>query len=108
MSVFIIRALGIKNGNRDDRGRFLLGSDDFTYTAGQLFEDVPPTHLFYRFIQKMRDLVVTSGCTTTRYCPDDPNTRGQISVFLLRGLFSLWEGRQERVVRNRFGVPSGI
>ena len=41
----------------------------------------------------MKDLGITSGCSFTQYCPDDPNTRGQISVFLARGLFVLWNDR---------------
>src|SRR6185369_13902389 len=30
----------------------------------------------------------TSGCSPTTYCPDDPVTRGQMAVFIMRGEFN--------------------
>src|SRR5260370_11675248 len=38
----------------------------------------------FTYIQKMKDLGITSGCGTTTYCPDDAVTRGQMAVILLR------------------------
>jgi hypothetical protein len=54
--------------------------------AVQRFTDVAPTHLFYRFIDKMAALGITSGCNTTpaQYCPDNAVTRSQMAVFLER------------------------
>ena len=59
------------------------------------FIDAPPSYPTYDSIQKMKELGVTSGCSATGYCGNDPNTRGQMAVFLARGMFSLWEGRSE-------------
>ena len=76
MAVFIIRSV--------------LGGDTFTFQAAPLFTDVPTTHVFFKYIQKMKELGSTSGCTTTTYCPEDPVTRGQMAVFLARALGLHW------------------
>ncbi|MBV6464874.1 MAG: hypothetical protein PGMFKBFP_00139 [Anaerolineales bacterium] len=70
MAVFVIRAL--------------LGGN-FTAPATPSFTDVPTTHPFFNYIQKLKDLGITSGCTATTFCPDDPVTRGQMAAFVIRG-----------------------
>jgi hypothetical protein len=52
--------------------------------VGESFGDVPPSHLFYRFIETLLHVGVTAGCTATMYCPDGVTTREQMAVFLLR------------------------
>jgi hypothetical protein len=59
------------------------GGNDFTYTATPYFTDVPPADPFFRFIQKLKDLGITIGCSATRFCPGAPITRGQMAVFLI-------------------------
>ncbi len=71
MAVFIIRSV--------------VGQDTFPHTTSPYFNDVPANHPFFRYIQKLRDLGITAGCSATTYCPDDPVTRGQMAVFLMRG-----------------------
>ncbi|MBL8211366.1 MAG: S-layer homology domain-containing protein [Bryobacterales bacterium] len=70
MAVFLIRSM--------------LG-DNFTFPQTPYFTDVPATHTFFKYIQKMRELGITSGCTATTYCPDNNVTRGEMAVFLTRG-----------------------
>jgi hypothetical protein len=67
MAAFIIRALG-----------------EFAppQPATQRFLDVPSTNPFYRFIDRMAVLGITGGCGGGNYCPADPVTREQMSVFL--------------------------
>ena len=36
----------------------------------------------------MKQLGITSGCAPSSYCPDDPVTRGQMAVFIMRGEFN--------------------
>jgi hypothetical protein len=72
MAVFIIRAM--------------LGGDGFTFRQTPYFTDVPATHPFFKWIQKMREFGITSGCGATTYCPDDSVTRGQMAVFIFRAL----------------------
>jgi hypothetical protein len=71
MAVFIIRSV--------------FGGDNFTFPQMPFFTDVPANHQFFKWIQKMRELGITSGCTASTYCPDDPVTRGQMAVFIVRG-----------------------
>jgi len=100
-----LRELGITSGcnvtpplycptmivTRAQMAKFLISwkvGDNFQYTTSAYFDDVPPSHWVYKYIQKMRDLGITSGCGTRIYCPDADNTRGQISVFLTRSFLS--------------------
>jgi probable HAF family extracellular repeat protein len=68
--------------------RSLFGGDTFSYSATPYFDDVPGTHPFFKHIQKMRDLSITSGCSAqpALYCPDAKVSRGQMAVFLVRAL----------------------
>jgi hypothetical protein len=56
----------------------------WTLHVGESFADVPPAHLFYRFVETLFHVGVTAGCTPTTYCPDGSTTREQMAVFLLR------------------------
>ncbi len=85
MAVFIVRAL--------------LGTDAFDYPAAPYFTDVTAAHPFFKFIQKMKQLGITSGCTASAYCPNDPVTRGQMAVFIVRARLGLTSGQT---------VPAGI
>ncbi len=69
MAVFIITAM--------------FGGQNFTYTQTPYFNDVPASNGFFKFIQKMKDLNITSGCGNGSYCPDDPVTRGEMAVFII-------------------------
>ena len=55
-------------------------------SAVATFNDVPTSHPFFQFIQALAAAGITGGCSTSPplYCPDNPVTRGQIAVFLLR------------------------
>jgi len=77
MAVFIVRA------------RLSIGAGvAFPHPEAAMFSDVPPSHPYFAFIQEMREQGITSGCSATQYCPDDPTTRGQMAVFLVRGLLT--------------------
>jgi hypothetical protein len=54
--------------------------------VGNSFTDVPTTQLFYRAIETVLHGGITAGCTATTYCPGDPVTRSQMSLFLGRGV----------------------
>jgi hypothetical protein len=69
MAVFIVTAI--------------FGGSNFSYTATPYFNDVPATNLFFKFIQKMKDLGITAGCGSNNYCPDDPVTRGEMAVLVI-------------------------
>jgi hypothetical protein len=72
MAVFIIRSM-VAAG--------LLPSN-FSYPTNPYFTDVPSSHWAFKFIQKMRELGITGGCTATTYCPNNPVTRKEMAVFI--------------------------
>ena len=49
------------------------------------FFDVPAGHPFHANIVELARAEVTAGCGGGNYCPSDPVTRAQMSVFLLKG-----------------------
>jgi hypothetical protein len=57
------------------------------------FSDVPNTHPYYSFIQKMRELRISNGTTYSTptalgtYSPDGTLTRGELMTFLVRAFF---------------------
>ncbi|MFN7932323.1 MAG: S-layer homology domain-containing protein [Bryobacteraceae bacterium] len=70
ISVFLVRAL--------------YGLADFAYPAAPYFTDVPNTHPFFRYIQKIRQLGITLGCSDTAFCPDDLVTRATGATLVVR------------------------
>jgi hypothetical protein len=103
MAVFVIRAkmnnvfpttlsgIPLASAYGDNFGDFLAanpnGGPPGTPTGGTWFTDVPTTHAFYLYIQKMRELRITNGTTATTYSPDATLTRGQIATFIVRAFF---------------------
>jgi photosystem II stability/assembly factor-like uncharacterized protein len=69
------------------RGRYDVSTPS-NYPATPYFSDVPLTHPYFPWIQKMEQLGITSGCAPSSYCPNDPVTRGQMAVFIMRGEFN--------------------
>jgi predicted TIM-barrel enzyme len=59
--------------------------DAFPYRATRpYFADVTAADPFFKYVQKLKDMGVTSGCSATQYCADDPPTREQMAAFLVR------------------------
>jgi hypothetical protein len=75
MAIFIIRA---RYG----------AATAFTSPANQIFSDVLPSSFAYRWIQRMSEDGITTGCSATTYCPSSPVTRGDMAVFVMRGAFN--------------------
>jgi hypothetical protein len=61
-------------------------SKNWTLHVGGSFTDVPVTHPFYKKIETLLHGGITAGCTATAYCPGDPVSRGQMSLFVARGI----------------------
>ena len=51
---------------------------------GTGFGDVPTTYWSAAFIKQLAGEGITMGCGNGNYCPEDPVTRAQMAVFLLR------------------------
>ena len=75
MAIFIVRAI--------------LGGDNFTYSTTPYFADVTPTTFAFKWIQKLKDLGITGGCTTTTYCPTAVVTRDEMAIFIERARLGL-------------------
>jgi hypothetical protein len=54
--------------------------------GSQRFLDVPPSHPFYAFIDRMAELQITLGCGGGNYCPNNVVLREQMAAFLIRAL----------------------
>jgi len=48
------------------------------------FNDVPTNHWAAGWIEQLADEGITSGCGNGNYCPEQPVTRAQMAVFLVR------------------------
>jgi hypothetical protein len=55
--------------------------------TGTTFPDVPASNPFARWIEELAREGVTGGCGGGLYCPDNPVTRQQMAVFLLKTRF---------------------
>ena len=74
----------------DQSGTVTIAGTTFTITESALaqqFTDVPPSSPYYSAVNLMKADNVTSGCSTTLYCPDDNVTRAQMAVFIVRAVY---------------------
>jgi hypothetical protein len=53
---------------------------------GESFTDVPTSNPFYAKIETLLHNGITAGCGATTYCPADPVSRGQMALFVARGI----------------------
>jgi len=56
----------------------------FTYTGTPYYADVPQTDSMFPYIQKLRDLGIMPGCSSTTFCPNDPVTRSTAAELIIR------------------------
>jgi len=61
--------------------------ENFSYTTTPYFSDVPPTHNFFKYVQKLRDENIT--VVTGTYGVDNIVTRAQMAAFLSRAFWGL-------------------
>jgi hypothetical protein len=52
--------------------------------TGTVFLDVPANSFAAAWIEALANLNITGGCGGGNYCPSNPNTRGQMAVFLVK------------------------
>jgi hypothetical protein len=117
--VFLLKTFGVTNGctsttycpdstvTRGQMAAFLIRArygESFSFDAGQAFADVPETHPFFNYIQKLRETGITLGCSATTFCPDSSVTRGQMAAFLIRALVG--ENFTYSTVRSFDDVPT--
>ena len=71
------------------------------------FLDVPAGHLFHDVIGRLFRSGVTAGCGGGNFCPDDPVTRAQMAVFLLRAEHGTGWARPSATGATYTDVPAG-
>ncbi len=73
MSVFMVAALNQALGTT------------LVYTPTPHFNDMPEANIYFRFVQRIRDLGITAGCSVNPplFCPDASITHGQMAVFMI-------------------------
>lgn len=52
--------------------------------ANHYFDDVPTSAFYHNSVTALANAGITSGCSSTNYCPNSAVTRGQMAVFLDR------------------------
>ena len=84
-SYFVLVSLGINLGIASVRLGYVL---QVSAPGAQVFNDVPPGHPFFQFIQALAASGITSGCQASPplFCPDAALTRGQMAAFLGKAL----------------------
>ena len=56
-------------------------------TAGSIFNDVSSSDGFCKYIKRLSELQITTGCGGGDYCPDQNVTRGEMAAFIIRALY---------------------
>jgi hypothetical protein len=64
--------------------RTLIGSHFLPQPATGQFTDVPASNVFAKWIEELNRRGITSGCGGGKFCPEQPNTRGEMAVFINR------------------------
>ena len=85
MAAFIIRAIYSQYGI--DSAGYPYSNEIFDYSQAPYFTDVPSTHIFFKYVQKMKDDGITAA--TGSYDVDAPVTRDQMSAFLARAFLGM-------------------
>jgi hypothetical protein len=65
----------------------LPGEGRFSYTLTPYFSDVPSTHGFFKYVQKLKDDRITAVSGT--YGVDNIVTRAQMAAFLARAFLGM-------------------
>ncbi len=85
MAAFIVRATQVEAGQSPTCFVCTGGTDCATETP--YFNDVPAIDAFFPYIQKLKELGVTTGCGNNDYCPNGYVTRDQMAAFIIRALY---------------------
>ena len=65
---------------------------NFIYHVGNSFMDIPSSYLFYPYIEKIFHAGITSGCSSTTFCPSSIVLREQMAKFICNSINSTIQG----------------
>lgn len=87
MAIFIARAIAGGAGFLPGKGVVNGAPYDCAFTAGtSLFSDIGPTDPACPAVHYLAALNVATGCTATAFCPTPNVTRGEMALFMARGV----------------------
>ncbi len=87
MAIFIARAIAGGAGNLPDRGQVAGNPYSCTFASGvSLFTDIAPTDQGCPAAHYLLALNVANGCSPTAFCTTPNVTRGEMSIFMARGV----------------------
>ena len=87
MAIFIARAIAGGAGNLPDRGQVSGAPYSCTFGTGvSLFTDIAPTDQGCPAAHYLLALNVANGCSPTAFCTTPNVTRGEMSIFMARGV----------------------
>lgn len=66
--------------------RSMLG-DTFTSQQTPYYTDVPASHPFFRYIQKLKELNLGQECAPQQFCPESAATRGLAAQWIVQAKF---------------------
>jgi hypothetical protein len=78
MAVFLMRAKYAEASG---------GATRFVAPTKPIFDDVPSNHPFFRFVQQLAALGITSGCDGRNFCPDRAITKAEAATFVTRAIY---------------------
>ena len=81
-----------------------IGETPSTAGTNAYFDDVAEPYA--GFINRMNELGITGGCGTRAYCPNDPLTRAQMSVFIIVAMGET--GSTVSYNENFDDIPEGV
>lgn len=81
-----------QNITRAQMAAFLIRAVEGEPTTGCTtapFTDVPATDALCKYIQRVKTLGISTGCSAGNYCPTQAVTRGQMAAFIARGFLDM-------------------
>jgi uncharacterized protein YktA (UPF0223 family) len=81
-----------QNVTRGQMAAFIIKAlfgDSFTYTLTPYFSDVPDSHGFFKYIQKMYDEGITTGYADGTYRPSQNVSRAQMATFIAKAFLGI-------------------
>jgi hypothetical protein len=72
------------------QGSISIGGSSVTVSqmaTTQVFADVPPQAYYFDAVDKLEEQGITSGCSSTDYCPTNEVTRAQMAIFMVRAIY---------------------
>jgi hypothetical protein len=85
MAAFLVRGTQVKAGQSPVNFTCTGGAACTTETP--YFNDVSTADQFFPYVQKLKELGITTGCGNGQYCPSEYVTRDQMAAFLIRALY---------------------